>query len=149
MSSRVRLVDQGSPRLADAGLGAELTPPPGERWHPYVIPTSLTVNGGSQGTTSPSVQVGSFDFICTDINFYSATQAFTVLIQDQGTSHAFMPSEVHYFTLIRADREPWRLRVPYRFQGNGAIYLSATNLASSGSDTLYVTLIGYRVLPPP
>jgi len=147
--ANVRLVEEqrNAQRMGEAGLGAELTPPPGESWHPYVLPTSLTVNGGSQGTTSPALQVGSFDFICTDINFYSASQAFTVSIQDLGTDHVFMPSEVHYFTLIQSTREPWRLRVPYRFRGNGSIYIAATNLASSGSDTLYIAFIGYRVQP--
>lgn len=133
-------------RDREFGEGGSLVPPPDQIWHPYIIPGSLTAAASSQTTTSPAIQVGSFDFLCTDINFYSANQAFTVLIRDQGTDHAFMPQEVHYFTLVQSTREPWRLRVPYLFRGNGSIYISCTNLGGA-SDTLYITFIGYRILP--
>lgn len=115
----------------------------------YMIEVVLITAAGSGATvnTTPSEPIGPDDFIWEELgaDWNSSNGKWKIKITDDGEGQPFSPGYVEVGGLVGStEREPYKLRHPWRFKGGGAIMVEAINNGSAG-DTLSLQFIGKRM----
>lgn len=114
----------------------------------YVIEVVLTTAAGAGATvnTTPSEPIGPDEFLWEELgaDWITTTGDWSIKITDDGDGQPFMPGYVKVQGLVGAtEREPYKLRHPWRFRGGSAIMVEAVN-DGTGGDTLSLQFIGKR-----
>lgn len=115
----------------------------------YVIEVELTAATGAAISTTPAQQVGSIPFVWEQLGAYWNTTDgdWQVRISDNGANQFFSSMEFKVAGLIGVEQKPFELPVPWTFLPGSAIMVEATN-DGSGTDTLFLSFIGKRILAP-
>jgi len=115
----------------------------------YTVEITLTTaaGGGAAVSTAPAKPIGSFPFIWEELGGYwdESNGDWQVRISDNGANQFFGADQFPVACLLgNADREPYVLKTPWRFEAGSAIMVEAINNGSAG-DTLYLLFIGHRL----
>ena len=114
----------------------------------YVIEVVLITAAGAGATvnTTPSEPIGPDEFLWEELgaDWDDTNGKWKIKITDDGDGQPFMPGYVEVQGLVgAAEREPYKLRHPWRFRGGSAIMVEAVN-NGTGGDTLSLQFIGKR-----
>ena len=125
------------------------------RFVPYSIGQTFTsVANNSSSATSPAVQIGPYNFVCTEIAIDMVSDSgyttdVSAQIRDEGKSQYFTKDNIHLNAVRDNDTHKWILPVPWRFDAHSSIYIQVTNNDTGGVNvaTIRLIFIGYLEQP--
>lgn len=116
--------------------------------HEYMINVEITATTGASAVNDPITMVGSLPFAWEELGAHWNTTDgdWEIKITDNGDATSFSSEKIQLASLVGTDdKQPYVLKHPWIFQGGSSIYVEATN-NGSGTDTLYLTFIGKRLV---